>query len=508
MASFQHKSAEFIDEGWLFSTLAYASLLACTAVLHWGSYVEFCTPLVPADITVLDSMIRKSTFPLTLLLLGIISCRTHVSARSIGLSAISFFTVGAIALLAGFWTDVFPLQLFSLVSFCFAVGVGLSYAHAQVLLTRQNPSSTEATIIASAILSPVIHLPFELVEPGIALVGVFVVLFPLCVFLFHKAWATKPSLQEPPPDERAVRLHDMTIFLRPFFSTLILSLIVGLTQAYQSSNLMNGGSALAVIRMGGLFLAGVVLLLVWQRSSSPMRLEPLYTALMMLTATCYVLLPTLGTVFATAFIGLIYASFSIGSLLMVVTCCQFSHNERVNPLAVYGLFAGSIYLSMSLGYALGARLFQSDLELFSTLTVIALAAVYSILSLYLLGSHKAESANLDERTPGVKPVNSPQHDLQTQADVFTQFQNLFMLSERETQVVVLLAAGRSVPAIAKMLSISENTVRAHTKHIYAKAGVHTKQELLDMLERQREGTTAQPRTKSSQAPRSENNSCL
>ncbi len=56
------------------------------------------------------------------------------------------------------------------------------------------------------------------------------------------------------------------------------------------------------------------------------------------------------------------------------------------------------------------------------------------------------------------------------------------LSRRETDVFALIARGRSLPYIAETLVLSENTVRSHTRRVYAKLGVHSKQELLDLVE--------------------------
>ena len=57
------------------------------------------------------------------------------------------------------------------------------------------------------------------------------------------------------------------------------------------------------------------------------------------------------------------------------------------------------------------------------------------------------------------------------------------LTRRETEVLHLLMEGRSVPYIQEKLYISEGTARTHVKHIYQKTGVHSRQELLDLLER-------------------------
>lgn len=56
------------------------------------------------------------------------------------------------------------------------------------------------------------------------------------------------------------------------------------------------------------------------------------------------------------------------------------------------------------------------------------------------------------------------------------------LTPRETEILNLLAHGRSIPYIRDELVISKNTAITHVKHIYAKLGVHNKQELLDLVQ--------------------------
>ena len=46
----------------------------------------------------------------------------------------------------------------------------------------------------------------------------------------------------------------------------------------------------------------------------------------------------------------------------------------------------------------------------------------------------------------------------------------------------LLCKGRTKAYIAETLYLTENTVKGHTKHIYSKLDVHSKQELMDMVE--------------------------
>lgn len=56
------------------------------------------------------------------------------------------------------------------------------------------------------------------------------------------------------------------------------------------------------------------------------------------------------------------------------------------------------------------------------------------------------------------------------------------LSAREAEVCEYLARGRSQAYIRDALFLSKNTVATHVKRLYVKLGVHSKQELIDMVE--------------------------
>lgn len=70
----------------------------------------------------------------------------------------------------------------------------------------------------------------------------------------------------------------------------------------------------------------------------------------------------------------------------------------------------------------------------------------------------------------------------------TQLADNLGLTNRETEVLVLICAGRTRSYISDTLFISENTVKYHTKNLYRKAGVTSKQELIDLYRRARGGT--------------------
>ena len=58
----------------------------------------------------------------------------------------------------------------------------------------------------------------------------------------------------------------------------------------------------------------------------------------------------------------------------------------------------------------------------------------------------------------------------------------FGLTEREASVFRLLALGFSAKKIAEKLIVSENTAKTHVRHVYAKLGVHSRNELNDVIQ--------------------------
>ncbi|MFR3273948.1 MAG: response regulator transcription factor [Slackia sp.] len=61
------------------------------------------------------------------------------------------------------------------------------------------------------------------------------------------------------------------------------------------------------------------------------------------------------------------------------------------------------------------------------------------------------------------------------------------MTNRETDVLRLLARGRTSPFIQEELMLSRNTVKTHVRHIYTKLNVHSQQELISKVEQRKTG---------------------
>ena len=84
-----------------------------------------------------------------------------------------------------------------------------------------------------------------------------------------------------------------------------------------------------------------------------------------------------------------------------------------------------------------------------------------------------EDSGEDREAPAVDPLDARCAQLSEQHG----------LSPRESEVLGLLARGRTATYIAGELYVSKETVKVHVRHIYEKLGVHSRTELLDLFQR-------------------------
>ena len=92
----------------------------------------------------------------------------------------------------------------------------------------------------------------------------------------------------------------------------------------------------------------------------------------------------------------------------------------------------------------------------------------------------------EETTPtalALDPSTSPSAAFSERetVDVIARLAAEAQLTAREHEVLGLLAEGRSAPFIAEYLSIERSTAKTHVARIYAKLGVHTRQELISLV---------------------------
>lgn len=99
----------------------------------------------------------------------------------------------------------------------------------------------------------------------------------------------------------------------------------------------------------------------------------------------------------------------------------------------------------------------------------------------------AEGTSSDRSMDG--SAATPKHDVQQPSSSFDRLPYTchliaveYDLTRREEEILQLLVRGRTASRIAETLCITTATTRTHLRNIYAKLGVHSQQDILDMYE--------------------------
>jgi DNA-binding CsgD family transcriptional regulator len=156
-------------------------------------------------------------------------------------------------------------------------------------------------------------------------------------------------------------------------------------------------------------------------------------------------------------------AFALLGILVFVRFCTEARNG-LPPLFVFGISASICAIVLLAAFTVRPFLGTSHgSSAHLTLEVVYLmaVAVYLIVILQRRVSPVETSEGIDTRCQGLSEANS--------------------LSKRESEILVMLAQGRSAPYIAEEMFISNNTVKTHIKRIYQKCNVHSKEELLDLI---------------------------
>lgn len=121
---------------------------------------------------------------------------------------------------------------------------------------------------------------------------------------------------------------------------------------------------------------------------------------------------------------------------------------------------------------------------------VSVAAGTAVLALFAYAMTGLRGFSFGETVRGVlpsAPVTAPDVAAPSRQELFERACERAAadagLTKREAEVLVALARGRNASHIQEELGISYNTAKTHVKRIYTKLGVHTQQELIDLVER-------------------------
>lgn len=190
--------------------------------------------------------------------------------------------------------------------------------------------------------------------------------------------------------------------------------------------------------------------------------------------------------------GVIQGFLSVGVVLFevfnLVVLVSLSRRNVHNAIAVFSWGWALNSLGVIFGANMGRAINMSwvDNPSFSVIATAILTFCFIAYVILFLQAFSFEKTISEIHEPD--PVTPPIMDEPSVLDIDECCDKLAQectLTKREVEVLKLLARGRSGVFIQNELVVSYNTVKSHVKHIYMKTGVHTHQELIDLVEMRR-----------------------
>ena len=271
---------------------------------------------------------------------------------------------------------------------------------------------------------------------------------------------------------------------RPVLAVVVLAFVAGLMLQLPHIRDVELGHFQGVAFMSQAVVVGILALPALVSRRAP-NFEGLFKLALALSAAGFALLPLVwsggeGIENACAQLGL-----GIASMFLWCMLAQTARDGRIPAEGVYATALASVALARLLGTLLAVR-FQEELGGGTVLTGVALAAVYlvAMVPMFLFKSRRPPEKPGAPTDLG-KTVHAAAPTPETAPDRIAlscaALADRHGLTPRELEMLQELAQGRTLHAIADKQGVSENTVKYHVRGIYQKCGVHTRDELIDLV---------------------------
>lgn len=185
---------------------------------------------------------------------------------------------------------------------------------------------------------------------------------------------------------------------------------------------------------------------------------------------------------ASVLVGMGVEVFNIIAWVLIVRIVQEAPTKAIR---YFGAYAASVFVAIVLGKALNSVAFSLQLTqqpYMTTLLVLACVVTLILVTLIVFPERTIaafDSGIISERKSHTDTSVAGDNAFQSRCDAVAK---QYKLSEREKEVLVLLAKGRTLKVVADKLTISKGTAGTHISNIYRKTMVHRQQELIDLVE--------------------------
>jgi DNA-binding CsgD family transcriptional regulator len=348
-----------------------------------------------------------------------------------------------------------------------------------------------ATALAAPVLLLLHFMPFQ------AALGLSIILPFLTVFCVQKSNSSfrATSTQRKSRGEKLSK----QMMARFIIAAFILGAVTGfMRDVYVLNNEGPFGFEYTLLfSIGGLAATVIIGLTIILRRSFTM--ENLYKPALFLCVIGYAISPAFGAGTPWPFI-VVSIGYTLFEILVWVILSELANRFQYTSVQVFGIGRALVLaVGMLAGFLLSnimAGVGALDIQTLIFISATAVSMIVITLG-FILPDRVLESFEADNQVDpyqhnegrGWLPIDSRQKNTrdgrQQKLPMLARCQLIgkyHHLSPREVDVFYLLACGRNAARIQEELVISAGTVNTHLRHVYQKLGVHTQQELIDLMQ--------------------------
>ena len=290
-----------------------------------------------------------------------------------------------------------------------------------------------------------------------------------------------PAQTEPASPENRRQLRHLTLALALCCALIGCANELARTLYIQMGIAGAGGQYYAFIQAGAALIIGLgatVITLALVSMKTPRAPELCYRILILFLALGALLLPTplLYPISAVAPYALNSAAFQCYGILAWVLICGACHQNPATSIRVFQFVRAGWTFGPLIGMLFGRFVVNcTSFELAQVFPCAVLGAALVMMAAMAFTEHDLAFA-----------VNLLPTDRKRRfTDKCLAVAARCGLSERETEIMTLFAKGRNLAYIQDQLCLSKSTVSTHRQHIYQKLGVHSSQEMIDLIQEEK-----------------------
>ncbi|MEG0303854.1 helix-turn-helix transcriptional regulator [Gordonibacter sp.] len=458
-----------------FSWLAFASLLAWMFGLYWSNL--FFDRVVAGSFDFLQ--MRSLWLAAEAVALLAVLCLLGLAKGRSGSTAVAGgCTFAGTVMLLFLPADADGLRLVGILltgfgSAVLLVGLGMKFARLgpQALLVNV----ALALLVASLLDSLLLVLPGEVQSMAVALMPV------VCIVFLVFGQRGPHDLSDVPCERDASSRSRRGFVVRVIALPLAVGLSYGLMQrltagSYVLTSVEANAATILSFFVSAVFIGLAALFF------EPARLTKLVCfAAIPLIGIAFVMLPLFESAREAAQ-SICIVGFNSFYFMVWALWADGREGDALEKRFALGLFV--LVAAESMGSVLGLSIIGVLGESGQALAVVSLIVVYLLLMAGIFSFSRSEGARSQQPEAFSAKREPLMPGLADRELVLEAWATRYGLSARETEVFALLAKGRNRAAISKALFVSDNTTRTHMKSIYRKLGIHSHQELIDLLEQQ------------------------